>query len=82
MEFVRKVNLNSHLIARSDVDTLLQSGWSELQIAEAVHVAALFATFNRVANAFGLASQGLLALCESNQHTLPTNVRDGEGTGL
>jgi alkylhydroperoxidase family enzyme len=37
-------------------------GWSELQIAEAIHVAALFSTFNRVANAFGLKSQGLLAL--------------------
>jgi len=32
-----------------------------LQIAEAVHLAALFSTFNRVANAFGLKSQGLLA---------------------
>jgi alkylhydroperoxidase family enzyme len=44
------------------VDTLLSAGWSELQIAEAVHVVALFSTFNRVANAFGLASQELLSL--------------------
>jgi uncharacterized peroxidase-related enzyme len=82
VEFARKVNLNSHLIERSDVDTLMQSGWNELQIAEAVHVAALFATFNRVANAFGLASQGLLALYEGNQQTLPTNIPGGEGTAL
>jgi uncharacterized peroxidase-related enzyme len=69
LKFVRKVNLNSHQIVKSDVDALLLSGWSELQIAEAVHVTALFATFNRVANAFGLASQGLLALYESDPGT-------------
>jgi uncharacterized peroxidase-related enzyme len=57
LEFVRKVILDSHQIAKYDVDVLLKSGWSELQIAEAVHVTALFATFNRAANAFGLASQ-------------------------
>jgi uncharacterized peroxidase-related enzyme len=62
LKFTLKVNLNSHEISREDVDTLIQSGWTELQVAEAVHVASLFATFNRVANAFGLQSQGLLAL--------------------
>jgi uncharacterized peroxidase-related enzyme len=62
LEFVGKVNVGSDEIHRADVDLLIQAGWSELQIAEAVHVAALFATLNRVANAFGLASQGLLAL--------------------
>ena len=66
LAFARKVNLNSHEIIREDVDLMLQSGWSELQIAEAVHVAALFATFNRVANSFGLGSQGLLALYDSD----------------
>jgi uncharacterized peroxidase-related enzyme len=64
LEFARKVNFNSSEIGRADIELLMQSGWSELQIAEAVHVAALFSTFNRVANAFGLRSQGLLALYE------------------
>jgi uncharacterized peroxidase-related enzyme len=64
LQFAHKVNLNSHQVSREDVDLLIQSGWSELQIAEAVHVTALFATFNRVVNAFGLPSQGLLALYE------------------
>ena len=63
--FVQKVNGNSHEIDKADVDLLVAAGWSQLQIAEAIHVAALFATFNRVANAFGLQSQGLLALFES-----------------
>jgi uncharacterized peroxidase-related enzyme len=64
LEFAREVNLNSSAIGRADIELLMQSGWSELQIAEAVHVAALFSTFNRVANAFGLRSQGLLSLYE------------------
>jgi alkylhydroperoxidase family enzyme len=34
----------------------MQAGWAETQLAEAVHIAALFAAFNRIANAFGLAS--------------------------
>ena len=32
------------------------AGWSEAQVAEAVHIAALFAAFNRIANSFGLPS--------------------------
>ena len=62
LRFVQKVNRDSNRIDKSDVAALSQAGWSELQIAEAIHVAALFATFNRVANAFGLPSQDLLAL--------------------
>jgi uncharacterized peroxidase-related enzyme len=62
LAFARKVNLSSHEISREDVDLMLESGWSGLQVAEAIHVTALFATFNRVANGFGLGSQGLLAL--------------------
>lgn len=62
--FVRKVNLRSHEVRRADVDGMRQAGWCDSQIAEAVHVAALFATFNRVANAFGLQSQELLVQFE------------------
>jgi uncharacterized peroxidase-related enzyme len=65
LRFAEKVNRSSHQIAPGDVDLVRQAGWSELQIAEAVHVAALFATFNRVVNAFGCPAQGLLALCET-----------------
>ena len=65
--FAQEVNHRSHDISRADLDVLRQDGWSELQIAEAVHVAALFSTFNRVANAFGLQSQGLLAIYNASQ---------------
>jgi uncharacterized peroxidase-related enzyme len=66
LSFACKVNATSHEISRKDVEQLIQSGWSEPQVAEAVHVAALFSTFNRVANAFGLASQGLLSLYDAH----------------
>lgn len=82
LEFVQKVNFNSAQLAKPDIDVLLQSGWSELQIAETVHIAALFATFNRVANAFGLVSQGLLALYESDSNTIHSEDESGRGTDL
>lgn len=65
LAFVEKINLASHEISSADIEALYLAGWNDAQAAEAIHVAALFATFNRVANAFGLESQGLLALYES-----------------
>ena len=60
LEFVRKVTLESHTVDDIDILNLRASGWDEQQIAESIHVAAMFACFNRVANAFGLPSQDLL----------------------
>ena len=65
LSFAAKVNANSHEIARADIETLHKAGWNDSEIAEMIHVAALFATFNRVVNAFGLPSQGLLAMYEN-----------------
>jgi len=45
-----------------DVQQLRDAGWSEDQIAEAVYVIAMFAFFNRVADAFGVPSQNYLTL--------------------
>lgn len=44
----------------ADVQKLRDAGWSEDQIAEAVYVTAMFAFFNRVADAFGVPSQDYL----------------------
>jgi uncharacterized peroxidase-related enzyme len=60
LEFVRKVTVESHKVNDADILDLRASGWDEKQIAESIHVAAMFACFNRVANAFGLPSQDLL----------------------
>jgi alkylhydroperoxidase family enzyme len=43
-----------------DVQKLRDAGWSEDQIAEAVYITAMFAFFNRVADAFGVPSQHYL----------------------
>jgi len=64
LAFVCKVNEQSGAIQPADVETLHSAGWLNPQIAEAIHVTALFATYNRIANAFGLESQGLLSLLE------------------
>ena len=62
LDFVRKVTIESHKISPEDIDLMKNVGWDQQEIAEAVHIAALFACFNRVANAFGLPSQNLLDL--------------------
>ena len=43
-----------------DVEILRSGCWKEEQIAEAVYITALFAFFNRVADAFGVPSQNYL----------------------
>ena len=56
LHFAAKLTAASSSILRSDVEQLILAGWTEPQISEAVHVAALFAAFNRIANGFGLPS--------------------------
>jgi len=56
LKFAGKVNTDSSAITRGDVEAVMRAGWTEAQVAEAVHIAALFAAFNRVANGFGLPS--------------------------
>lgn len=62
LRFVRKVSCDSYKVSAADVSSLRDGGWNDQQIGEAIHLTALFACFNRVANAFGLSSQGLLDL--------------------
>jgi alkylhydroperoxidase family enzyme len=57
------VELITNAAARStaeDVQKLRDAGWTENQIAEAVYITALFAFFNRVADAFGVPAQNYL----------------------
>ncbi len=61
LRFVQKVTDDSQSIQPADIEVLRASGWKDQQIAETIHLTALFACFNRVVNAFGLQSQGLLA---------------------
>lgn len=56
LHFALKVNGASSSITRADVEKAMLAGWTEAQLAEAAHVTALFAAFNRIANTFGLPS--------------------------
>ena len=56
LKFAGKVNANSSTVIRADVETMMHAGWMEAQVEETVHIAALFASFNRIANGFGLPS--------------------------
>src|SRR5581483_6822515 len=43
LKFAGKVNTNSPPIVRADVEAVMHAGWTEEQVAEAVHITALFA---------------------------------------
>ncbi len=68
--YAAKVNDASFRTTHEDVQELRNLGWSEEQIAETVHIAAMMGLCNRVANAFGLSSQGFLDL-KGDEKTLP-----------
>ncbi len=54
LRFALRVNSDSRSMTRADVEGAMQAGWTETQLAETIHLAAFFAAFNRIANAFGL----------------------------
>jgi len=58
LELAAKVTRHAYRTTDADIETLRTHGWTDPQIAEAVYVTALFAFFNRVADAFGIDSQG------------------------
>jgi uncharacterized peroxidase-related enzyme len=64
LQFAKKITEDSQAVATADIEAMRAGGWTDLQIAEAIHVTALFAAFNRVVNAFGLPSQYLLEMFE------------------
>ena len=60
LDYVELVTKAAYRTTAEDVQRLRDVGWSEDQIAEAVYVTAMFAFFNRVADAFGVPSQEYL----------------------
>jgi uncharacterized protein YciW len=52
--FVRTVTEHAYRTTDAQVEHLRRLGWTDAQIAECVYITALFAFFNRVADAFGL----------------------------
>ena len=68
LQFVGKITNESYRVFPDDISLLGACEWNQQEIAEAVHITALFACFNRVANAFGLPSQDLLDLSPNTIH--------------
>ena len=64
LEYVAKVTEAAYRTTPDDVQNLRDHGWTEPQIAEAVYITAMFAFFNRVADAFGVPPQRYLELNE------------------
>lgn len=58
LRFAETVTRHAYRTTDEDTARLREHGWTDPQIAEAVYVVALFAFFNRVADAFGIDSQG------------------------
>lgn len=54
LRFVTILTEAAYKIADEHVQALRDHGWTDPQIAEAVYIGALFAFFNRVADAFGI----------------------------
>ncbi len=61
LRYVEKVTQHAYKTTEADVEILRNQGWTEAQIAECVYITALFAFFNRVADAFGLEDPGYFA---------------------
>ena len=62
LEYVELVTKAAYKTTREDVQCLRDTGWKEEQIAEAVYITAMFAFFNRVADAFGIPAQDYLTI--------------------
>ena len=58
---MQKVTEAAYKTTHEDVQELRDHGWTDPQIAEAVYITALFAFFNRVADAFGVPAQDYLS---------------------
>lgn len=61
LDYVELITRSAARSTPDDVQKLRDVGWKEDQIAESVYVTAMFAFFNRVADAFGIPSQDYLS---------------------
>ena len=64
MDYTKLITDAAYRSTPDDVQKLRDAGWTEHQISEAVYIIAMFAFFNRVADAFGVPPQHYLVLDE------------------
>lgn len=60
LDYVKLITKAAYRSTAEDIQKLRDAGWKEDQIAEAVYITAMFAFFNRVADAFGIPAQNYL----------------------
>jgi alkylhydroperoxidase family enzyme len=60
LDYAKLITDAAYRSTAEDVQKLREAGWQEDQIAEAVYIMAMFAFFNRVADAFGVPAQNYL----------------------
>lgn len=58
LRFVETITRHAYRVTDEQVEALRSLGWTDEQLAECVYITALFAFFNRVADAFGLEDPG------------------------
>ncbi len=61
LDYTKLITEAAYKSTTADVQRLRDAGWKEDQIAEAVYIIALFAFFNRVADAFGVPPPNYMA---------------------
>ena len=61
LEYVEVLTRHAYQATQQSVEALRAVGWTDEQIAEAVYITALFAFFNRVADAFGLVEANVVS---------------------
>jgi hypothetical protein len=71
LQLVEQVTRNAHRTTAADIDRVRSAGWNDEQIAEAIYVTAVFAMFNRVADAFGLDDPGYRELAAEGRAPKP-----------
>ena len=70
LRFVETITRHAYRVTDEQVEQLRAMGWTDEQLAECVYIAALFAFFNRVADAFGLADPNYFAASPPQEEEL------------
>jgi alkylhydroperoxidase family enzyme len=71
LRFVELITNHAWKNTAEDVQRVRDAGYSDEQIAEAVYITAMFAFFNRVADAFGLQDPGYLQMAPEDRPVGP-----------
>ena len=78
LRFVKLVTETAYRVTDEDTQKLRDHGWTDPQIAEAVYITAMFAFFNRVADAFGLQDPGYLQMAPQDRPAGPKEHPQGK----